>query len=75
MAIVIHFEQIPNQNGLECTFCIVLIIHVWRVSGLSSLQFVNLNSSRNLFVLGFSIFFALVSTHGPFHLANTEGDC
>ncbi|XP_043215564.1 solute carrier family 23 member 1-like [Amphibalanus amphitrite] len=28
--------------------------------GLSSLQFVNLNSSRNLFVLGFSIFFALV---------------
>ena len=28
--------------------------------GLSNLQFVNLNSTRNLFVLGFSIFFALV---------------
>ena len=29
--------------------------------GLSSLQFVDLNSTRNLFVLGFSIFFGLVS--------------
>ena len=28
--------------------------------GLSNLQFVDLNSTRNLFVLGFSIFFALV---------------
>lgn len=28
--------------------------------GLSNLQFVDLNSSRNLFVLGFSIFFGLV---------------
>lgn len=29
--------------------------------GLSNLQYVSLNSSRNLFVLGFSIFFGLVS--------------
>ena len=29
--------------------------------GLSSLQFVDLNSTRNLFILGFSIFFGLVS--------------
>lgn len=28
--------------------------------GLSNLQFIDLNSSRNLFVLGFSIFFGLV---------------
>ena len=28
--------------------------------GLSNLQFVDLNSTRNLFVLGFSIFFSLV---------------
>ena len=28
--------------------------------GLSNLQFVDLNSSRNLFVLGFSLFFGLV---------------
>ena len=29
--------------------------------GLSNLQFVDLNSTRNLFVLGFSIFFSLVT--------------
>jgi nucleobase transporter 1/2 len=29
--------------------------------GLSNLQFVDLNSTRNLFVIGFSIFFALVT--------------
>ena len=29
--------------------------------GLSNLQFVDLNSSRNLFILGFSLFFGLVS--------------
>lgn len=28
--------------------------------GLSNLQFVDMNSSRNLFVLGFSLFFGLV---------------
>ena len=28
--------------------------------GLSNLQFVDLNSSRNLFILGFSLFFGLV---------------
>ena len=31
--------------------------------GLSNLQFVDLNSTRNLFVLGFSLFFSLVSGH------------
>ena len=30
--------------------------------GLSSLQYVDLNSTRNLFILGFSIFFGLVSS-------------
>lgn len=30
------------------------------LAGLSNLQFVDLNSSRNLLVLGFSIFFSLV---------------
>ena len=29
--------------------------------GLSNLQFIDLNSTRNLFVLGFSIFFSLVA--------------
>ena len=38
--------------------------------GLSNLQFVNLNSTRNLFVLGFSIFFALVG-ETLFYLALT----
>ena len=33
--------------------------------GLSNLQFVDLNSTRNLFVLGFSIFFSLVSFFLP----------
>ena len=31
--------------------------------GLSNLQFVDLNSSRNLFILGFSLFFGLVSSN------------
>lgn len=30
--------------------------------GLSALQYVNLNSSRNLYIIGFSIFFPLVLT-------------
>ena len=32
--------------------------------GLSNLQFVDLNSSRNLFILGFSLFFGLVRNIG-----------
>ena len=34
--------------------------------GLSNLQFVDLNSTRNLFVLGFSMFMALVSLFKSF---------
>jgi hypothetical protein len=30
-------------------------------TGLSALQYVNLNSARNLYIIGFSIFFSLVS--------------
>merc|ERR1719447_2645827 len=37
----------------------MIIIHMIK-AGLSNLQFVDLNSTRNLFVLGFSIFFSLV---------------
>ena len=33
--------------------------------GLSNLQFVDLNSTRNLFVLGFSMFIGLVSLFRP----------
>lgn len=36
--------------------------------GLSNLQFVDLNSTRNLFVLGFSIFFSLVTSNNMFKL-------
>jgi xanthine/uracil permease len=38
--------------------------------GLSNLQFVDMNSTRNLIVLGFSIFFGLVTayiTTEPYH--------
>ena len=46
----------PIIGGLFCVmFSMITAV------GLSSLQFVNLNSTRNLFVLGFSIFFGLVS--------------
>jgi len=38
----------------------VIMFSMITAVGLSSLQFVNLNSSRNLFVLGFSILFALI---------------
>lgn len=40
----------------SCFLCLGMITAV----GLSNLQFIDLNSSRNLFVLGFSIFFGLV---------------
>jgi len=46
----------PIVGGILCVmFAMITAV------GLSNLQFVNLNSTRNLFVLGFSIFFALVS--------------
>jgi hypothetical protein len=32
------------------------------VTGLSALQYVNLNSSRNLYIIGFSVFFSIVSS-------------
>lgn len=45
----------PIVGGIFCVmFGIIAAV------GLSNLQFVNLNSTRNLFVLGFSIFFGLV---------------
>lgn len=50
------FVTIPDPiiGGLFCvTFGMITAV------GLSNLQFVNLNSSRNLFIIGFSIFFAL----------------
>jgi nucleobase transporter 1/2 len=46
----------PIMGGVFC----VLFATIAAV-GLSNLQAVDLNSSRNLFVIGFSIFFALVS--------------
>ena len=46
----------PIVGGIFC-FLFGTIVAV----GLSSLQFVDLNSGRNQFVLGFSIFFSMVS--------------
>lgn len=42
--------------------CILILFSPGMITavGLSNLQFIDLNSSRNLFVLGFSIFFGLV---------------
>ena len=45
----------PIVGGIFCVMFGMII-----AVGLSNLQFVDLNSTRNLFVLGFSIFFALV---------------
>ena len=50
------FVTIPSPviGGIFCVlFSIITAV------GLSSLQFVNLNSPRNLFVLGFSLFIGL----------------
>ena len=45
----------PIVGGIFCVmFGIITAV------GLSNLQFVDLNSTRNLFVIGFSIFFSLV---------------
>lgn len=44
----------PVVGGIFCVmFAMITAV------GLSSLQFIDLNSARNLFVLGFSIFFGL----------------
>ena len=43
--------------------------------GLSNLQFVDLNSSRNLFILGFSLFFGLVSCKENFANSMTRYKC
>jgi len=45
----------PIVGGIFCVMFGMII-----AVGLSNLQFVDLNSTRNLFVLGFSIFFSLV---------------
>ncbi len=41
---------------------LVIMFGMIAACGLSNLQFVDLNSSRNLFILGFSLFFGLVLT-------------
>jgi len=51
------FLTIP-QPIIGGVFCIMFGIII--AVGLSNLQFVDLNSTRNLFVLGFSLFFGLV---------------
>ncbi|KAG5834220.1 hypothetical protein ANANG_G00259260 [Anguilla anguilla] len=45
----------PRAGALFCT-----LFGMITAVGLSNLQFIDLNSSRNLFVLGFSIFFGLM---------------
>lgn len=51
------FASLPDPvlGALFCT-----LFGMITAVGLSNLQFVDLNSSRNLFVLGFSMFFGLV---------------
>ena len=46
----------PIVGGVYC-----IMFGTIAAVGLSNLQFVDLNSTRNLFVLGFSMFMALVS--------------
>uniref|UniRef100_A0A674MAM1 Solute carrier family 23 member 2 n=1 Tax=Takifugu rubripes TaxID=31033 RepID=A0A674MAM1_TAKRU len=56
------FASLPDPvlGALFCT-----LFGMITAVGLSNLQFVDLNSSRNLFVLGFSIFFGLVLPKEP----------
>ena len=49
----------PIVGGVFC-----VMFGVVAAVGLSSTQFVDMNSSRNLFVLGFSLFFGLVREAG-----------
>ena len=46
----------PIVGGIFC-----VMFGMIAAVGLSNLQFIDLNSTRNLFVLGFSIFFSLVN--------------
>ena len=52
------FSTIPTPivGGVLC-----IMFGMITAVGLSNLQFVDLNSTRNLFVIGFSLFFAMVS--------------
>lgn len=52
------FYYFKKKNKPKNSFCFYL--GMITAVGLSNLQFIDLNSSRNLFVLGFSIFFGLV---------------
>ena len=51
------FSTIPTPivGGVLC-----IMFGMITAVGLSNLQFVDLNSTRNLFVIGFSLFFAMV---------------
>ena len=51
----------PIVGGVFC-----IIFPVITAAGLSNVQFIDLNSSRNMFVLGFSILFSLVSFYSSF---------
>ncbi len=45
----------PIVGGIFC-----IMFGMISAVGLSNVQYVNMNSTRNLFILGFSIFFGLV---------------
>lgn len=55
----------PIIGGIFC-----VLFGMIAATGLANLQFIDLNSSRNLLVLGFSIFFSLVNSVYNFALTN-----
>lgn len=57
----------PIIGGIFC-----VLFGMIAATGLANLQFIDLNSSRNLLVLGFSIFFSLVNSVYNFALPNLE---
>lgn len=57
----------PIIGGIFC-----VLFGMIAATGLANLQFIDLNSSRNLLVLGFSIFFSLVNSVNNFALPNLE---
>lgn len=57
----------PIIGGIFC-----VLFGMIAATGLANLQFIDLNSSRNLLVLGFSIFFSLVNSVYNFALTNLE---
>ncbi|XP_051019747.1 solute carrier family 23 member 1 isoform X2 [Acomys russatus] len=71
------FASLPDPilGGMFCT-----LFGMITAVGLSNLQFVDMNSSRNLFVLGFSMFFGLMlpnyldSNPGAIHTGISEVD-